>query len=268
MADLPPIVLMTDFGLRDPFVGIMKGVILSINPSATIVDLCHELDPGDVRSAAFALSMAFPYFPTGTIFAAVVDPGVGTGRRAVAADVGGKTVVCPDNGILSWVLHNHSLSRAVELHNPRFFLPEVSDTFHGRDVFAPVVAHLSLGVPLDRLGPPVDKLITFAIPEPIEKDEFIQGEVVYIDRFGNLVTNIARERLESWRGKSERGLGVRIGSTEIRGISGTYGDAPPERALAVFGSAGFLEIAVNRGSAAHLLGATMGSQVLVYWLDG
>ena len=265
MAARPIVALMTDFGLRDPFVGIMKGVILGINPSATIVDVCHELDPGDIRSAAFAFAMAFPYFPAGTIFAAVIDPGVGTRRRAIAADIDGNLVVCPDNGVLSWVLHNHSLREAVELSRSEFFLCEVSNTFHGRDVFAPVAAHLSMGVPLEELGPRVNDLSTFPTPEALAENESVQGEVVYVDRFGNLVTSIPREQLEGWRNESSGGrVRIQIGSMEIQGISATYGDGPPGRAVAVFGSAGFLEIAVNGGSAAQLLGAAIGSRVLVY----
>ena len=265
MAARPIIALMTDFGLRDPFVGIMKGVILGINPSATIVDVCHELDPGDIRSASLVLATAFPYFPAGTVFAAVVDPSVGTRRRAVAAEADDRLVVCPDNGILSWVLHNHSLRAAVELSRSEFFLFEVSNTFHGRDVFAPAAAHLSTGVSLEEFGPRVDDLAAFPIPQALAEDESIEGEVVYVDRFGNLVTNIAHNQLESWRNKSAGGrIRIQIGSMEIQGISATYGDAPPGHAVAVFGSAGFLEIAVNGGSAAQLLGAAIGSRVLVY----
>lgn len=264
-----PIALMTDFGLRDPFVGIMKGVILGINPSALIVDVSHEIAPGDIRGAAFALDMAFPYFPADTIFAVVVDPGVGTERRGVAARIGERTVVCPDNGLLTWVLRNRGLTSAVELAKREYFLPKVSDTFHGRDVFAPVAAHLSTGVRLEDLGPRIEDLTTFEIAEVVIADRSIQGEIVYVDRFGNLISNIAREQFDDWRPSAD-GVSVRvhIGSAEIQGISRTYSDAPRGHAAAVFGSAGFLEIATNGGSAAESFGASVGSRVSVYQLPG
>ncbi|HUV05283.1 MAG TPA: SAM-dependent chlorinase/fluorinase [Armatimonadota bacterium] len=261
---LGPIALLTDFGLRDPFVGIMKGVIMRINPSATVVDLCHELDPGDIRAAGFALAMAFPYMPEGTIFTVVVDPSVGTQRQGVAAEIDGRIFVGPDNGILSWVLKSRRIERAVRLENAEFFLPEVSDTFHGRDVFAPVAAHLSKGVPLDAFGPAVKDLSRFPIPELVISDRALQGEVVYVDRFGNLLTNITRQEFERWR-KKQAGdnLTVHFGSVEIRGISRTYGDVPPGHAVALFGSVGVLEVAVNGDSAAETLGVSMGLHVLV-----
>lgn len=264
-----PIALMTDYGLRDPFVGVMKGVILGINPSALIVDVGHEIAPGDVRGAAFALAMAFPYFAADTIFAVVVDPGVGTERRTIAARLGDRSVVCPDNGLLTWVLRNHGLTSAVELAEKEYFLPKVSETFHGRDIFAPVAAHLSKGVRLEDLGPRIEDLTTFDIAEVVIADRTIQGEIMHVDRFGNLISNIAREQFDSWRA-SEDGASVRvhIGSVEIHGISRTYADAATGHAVALFGSAGFLEIATNGGSAAESFGASVGSRVSVYQLPG
>lgn len=248
---------MTDFGLRDPFAGIMKGVILGINPSAEIVDVCHDIRPGDVKSAAFAILMAFGYFPAETIFTVVVDPGVGTERKAVAVEIGDKIVVCPDNGILSWVLRDHKLEKGVILSDPRFLLPNVCETFHGRDVFAPVAAHISLGVALADFGPEVKQLTTFPIPEVVEQGAAIQGEVVYVDRFGNLTTNIPGDRLP----KQAR---IHIGSVEVMGIRKAYGDVPPGHMAAVIGSMGCLEIAVNGGDAAQDLGASIGTHVVVY----
>lgn len=248
---------MTDFGLRDPFAGIMKGVILGINPSAEIVDICHDIRPGDIKSAAFSLLAAFPYFPTETIFTVVVDPGVGTERKASAAEIGDKIVVCPDNGILSWLHHEHGLGKAVELTNDQFFLPSVSGTFHGRDVFAPVAAHLSLGVQLEELGSEIKEVTTFPIPQVIEQGPGVQGEVVYIDRFGNLVTNVPGDRLPE---KAR----IHIGSVEVLGISKAYGDVPSGHMLAVIGSMGCLEIAVNGGDACQMLGASIGTHVVVY----
>lgn len=262
------IALMTDFGLTDPFAGIMKGVILSINPSAQIVDISHGIQPGDIKAASFALSMTLPFFSEGTIFVCVVDPSVGTDRRAVAADIDGRIVVCPDNGILSWILRDRSLCKAVELKNEKRFLPEVNSTFHGRDVFAPVAAHLSLGVPLEEFGPPASELATFHIPETDTGDRSLQGEAVYIDKFGNLITNIGQEEFEAWRSKHpDAPVKVHIASAEILGISRSFGDVPIGHSSALFGSAGYLEIAVNGGNAAESLGMSVGSRVLLYQLQ-
>jgi S-adenosylmethionine hydrolase len=262
-----PIGLMTDFGMRDPFAGIMTGVILRINHDARIVDVCYDIAPGDIQGAAFSLSMAFPYFPLGTIFTVVVDPGVGSPRRAIAVEIGGQVVVCPDNGVLTWVLQKHPDVKAVELTSRQYFLTEVSDTFHGRDIFAPVAAYLSKGVALDELGPQISDLTTFPIPRIVTGDRSIQGEVIYVDRFGNLVTNISREQLAPWQGKSGFGpVRVHVGSAEIQGIERAYSDVPKGRSLALFGSMGLLEIAVNGGSAIDTLGAKVGAHILVYRL--
>lgn len=250
---------MTDFGLRDPFAGIMKGIILGINPSARIVDLCHDFPPGDIKSAAYSLLMAFPYFPAETILMVIVDPGVGTDRTAIAAEIGDKIIVCPNNGVLSWALDCHELKTAVTLDNGEFFLPNVSGTFHGRDIFAPVAAYLSLGVRIEELGPKLEMPVTFPIPRIVEQGQAIQGEVVYIDRFGNLMTNIPADRLPE---KAK----IHIGSVEALGISKTYGDVLPGHMAAVIGSMGCLEIAVNGGDAAQMLGASIGTHVLAYKL--
>ena len=262
-----PIALITDFGLRDPFVGIMRGVILCVDPDVRIVDVCHDIAPGDIQGAAFSLSMAFPYFPQGTIFTVVVDPGVGGSRRAIAAEIDGKVVVCPDNGVLTWLLQQHSDVSAVELTSRQYFLAEVSDTFHGRDIFAPVAAYLSKGVSLDELGPRISDLTTFLVPQIVTGDRSIQGEVIYVDRFGNLITNISREQLAPWQGKSGFGpVRIHIGSAEIQSIEHTYSDVPKGKSLALFGSMGLMEIAVNGGSALDILGGKVGAHILVYRL--
>ncbi len=265
MGRVPVIALMTDFGLKDPFTGIMKAVIVSLNPSATIIDVCHGIEPGDIRGAAFALRMAFLYFPEGTIFVVVVDPGVGTERKAIAAEIEERIVVAPDNGVLSWVLKEHSARLAVELANPKFFLPRGSATFHARDVFAPVAGHLSKGVPLTDFGPTVDNPAAFPIPEVFEDTQLLRGEVVYIDRFGNLITNIGRQGFEGWRQEcSAEQITVCAGSSEIQGLHETYGAVSPGCSVAVFGSADLLEIAVNQGNAADSLGATVGTSVSLH----
>lgn len=265
MANSRIIASLTDFGARDPFVGIMKGVILGINPSAVLVDLGHDVEPGGVRAASFALRMAFPYFPESTIFLAVVDPGVGTERTAIAVEVEGKIIVCPNNGLPSWVLQDRKPGLVVELTEPRFHLPDVSRIFHGRDVFAPVAAHLSKGAALSDLGPAVNNLDTFDLPEVFVRTESLQGEVVYIDRFGNLITNIDRESLEKWlSGVSGGRISVQLGSRDINGISQAYGDVPREHTMALISSSGFLEIGMNQGNAAAHLGIDAGFPVMVY----
>ncbi len=265
MADTRPIALLTDFGTRDPFAGVMNGVILGINPDARIIDLGHEVDPGDIRSASFGLRMAFPYFPEGAVFLVVVDPGVGTDRRGIAAEIDGKYVVCPDNGLLSWLLHDRKPEAVVELADQRFHLPDVSGTFHGRDIFAPVAAHLSIGVRLSDLGPPVTDPVTFEIPVPAIGAQSIQGEIVYIDRFGNLITNIDGASLGRWlSGVPEGRISVQLGSRDIEGISRAYGDVLREHTAALVGSSGFLEIGINQGNAADYLGIGRGFPVMVY----
>lgn len=265
MAKSRPIALLTDFGTRDPFAGILSGVILGINPDACICDLGHDFDPGDIRSASFALRMAFPYFPERTVFIVVVDPGVGTERRAVAAEIDGRYVVCPDNGVLSWLIQDLKPGLMVELTEPRYHLPEVSGTFHGRDMFAPVGAHLSMGVALSDFGPPVDDPVVFKIPVLCIRPLSLQGEVVYVDRFGNLITNIDRISLDQWlSGVPEGRISVQLGSRDIDGISRTYGDVLRDHTAALIGSSGFLEIGINQGNAAEYLGVGRGFPVMVY----
>jgi S-adenosylmethionine hydrolase len=263
------IALITDFGLTDPFVGIMKGVILGTNPDARIVDISHGIGAGDLQGAALSLRMAFPYLPLGTTFVVVVDPGVGTKRRAVAACIGGRFIVCPDNGILSWLLFDNPATEIVDLNRSEFFRSAVSHTFHGRDIFAPVAAHLSMGVDLKALGDPIDDPVLFEIPTVAVTDRTLQGSIVYIDRFGNLITNITRSRLGEWINSIPGGrITVNLGSVEIHGISDNYGSVACNHAVAVFGSMDTLEIAINGGRASDSFGATVGGHVLVYRLTG
>lgn len=259
------IAVITDFGHKDPFAGIVAGVILGLNPAARIVDVCHEIRPGDIRSAAFALHMAYDYFPPETIFLVVVDPGVGTGRKAVAVRAGGRTVICPDNGIVSFLLADHTADVVVEVTEERFFLPNVSSTFHGRDIFAPVAAHVSLGTELTELGPPMSEPFTFPMPETRRIGDSLQGEIVYIDRFGNLITTIDRAVYEEWRGETPHSdVRVNFGSLEIDGISGTYADSPHGHPAAVFAGTETLEIAINGENAAESLNADIGMHVRLY----
>ncbi len=261
------ITLTTDFGTRDPYVGIMKGVILGINPRATLVDITHEIEPQNVRQGAFLLAAAVPYFPTGTIHLVVVDPGVGTARRPVAVQSGETLFVAPDNGILSLALGREF--RAVHLDRPEYWLPDVSNTFHGRDIFAPSTAHLSLGVPLQAMGSPVGDLIRLdpiarqldtplAVGLPFRTRRAILGRVIHIDRFGNCITNVPKSMLTLvYYTKST----LSIAGRSLQGIQRTYSDVERGQPLALVGSTGYLEIAVREGSAASQLGIHLGDQV-------
>ena len=249
------IALLTDFGLRDPYVGIMKGVILGIHPEARIVDLTHEVRPQDVREAAFLLSGSIRYFPDGTVFVAVVDPGVGTDRPILAVRTDRHVFLAPDNGLLGFLYQAAKIRRVVEVRQREYFLEPVSRTFQGRDIFAPVAARISMGLDIRKLGPTV-KTPKGLPPEPVAHNGTIEGEVVTIDRFGNLVTNIPGEGLSA---KAQ----VKLGSRTIKGLSETYESARPGHLLALVSSSGTVELAVNRGNAQEVTGAAVGSRVRI-----
>ncbi|HVO65206.1 MAG TPA: SAM-dependent chlorinase/fluorinase [Syntrophales bacterium] len=243
------ITLLTDFGLQDNYVGVMKGVIARINPDLNIIDITHDIPPQNLDAANFCLMTAYPYFPSGTIHVAVVDPGVGTQRKAVAIELLTGFLVGPDNGIFTGVLDHEKITMAVELTNPEYWLkPESSATFHGRDIFAPVGARLAAGTPLLKLGMEIDPvtLTRLDLPACTRSDDVITGYIQYIDRFGTLVTNIT--------GTSVKDLqwSVTTGGQIIPGCK-TYGNTRPGGLLALEGGHGFIEIAVNGGSANSLL---------------
>lgn len=253
--DLAPvrvITLMTDFGTSDHYVGVMKGVILNINPQVEIIDITHTIPPQDVHATAFLIDSAYRYFPTGTIHVIVVDPGVGSGRRAIACRTETAYFVCPDNGILTHILRNEEGIHTVAVENSAYFLPQVSNTFHGRDIFAPVAAHLSRGVPIDKLGSPVAESVQLPIPKPQVTDNTIIGQVIWIDVFGNLITNISQEVLESLEGRDS--VVIRAGSTEIDHFNRSYAESAVGDVLAIVGSFNKLEISINQGNAAQTLG--------------
>ncbi len=253
------ITLLTDFGTKDPYVAIMRAVILRINPAATIVDLCHDISPQDVEEAAFVLSTAYPYFPEDAVHLIVVDPGVGSERRAIAARTPRGTFVAPDNGVLSYVFARELVSQVVHLTNATYWLSPVSDTFHGRDIFAPAAAHLSLGLALADLGPAISDPVRFDITEPqAQNDGTIVGQVLYIDGFGNLITNIPGERLPAGRA-----LRVRIAGQNVAGPLKAYAEVRDGQLLALVDSSGYLEIAVRNGSAAATLRVGRGAAVAV-----
>jgi S-adenosylmethionine hydrolase len=258
----PLITLLTDFGLQDAYVGIMKGVILSLNPDARLVDLSHEVAPQEIMAAALMLQSAWSYFPHGTIHLAVVDPGVGSRRRAMAAACNGQFLVGPDNGLFSLIFAAHAPEIIINLENPRYFRPEISATFHGRDIFAPVTAHLSLGVALTELGPMLPDPVRLAWPVPKFKEAELIGQIVACDYFGNLISNIPFAELVSWL--RERSARFCIQGREISHLVTTYSDMPPGALMALEGSHGYLEFACRNGSAAEVLGASPGTRVEVY----
>lgn len=262
--DLTPsriITLMTDFGTSDHYVGVMKGVMLNINPQVQIVDITHTISPQDIHGAAFLIDSAYRYFPTGTIHVIVVDPGVGSERRAIVCQTETAYFVCPDNGILTHILHNEGHIRTVVLENSAYFLPQVSNTFHGRDIFAPVAAHLSHGVPIDKLGSPVAPSVQLPIPKPQVTDNTIVGQVIWIDSFGNLVTNISHEILGSLEGGDR--VVIRAGSAEIARLNRSYAESAVGEVLAIGGSFNRLEISINQGNAAQVLGLKRGDRVTI-----
>ncbi len=254
------ITLTTDFGTRDWFVGAMKGVIAKFAPKANVIDLTHEIPAGDLRGGAFALMASCRFFPKGTVHLAVVDPGVGTSRLAIAVQTADFFFLGPDNGVLSWALAREKIKAIRVLENERYFLRPVSGTFHGRDIFAPVAAHLCRGVPIRKFGPAQEDIIHLHWPKSRLRHLGIKGEVLYLDRFGNAITNIEAATLCSL---GKRALKVLLDQNRSCPIAAFYQSVPPGRPVAVVGSSGFLEIAINGGNAAQQLGLRVGQAVTV-----
>ncbi len=276
----PIIALLTDFGLADAYVGIMKGVVLGICPTARLIDLTHDIQPQNVRQAAYVLLTAYRYFPPETVFLVVVDPGVGTARAPIAVETAHGRFVAPDNGVLSYVLQETPPRQTVALTEHRFHLPEISQTFHGRDIFSPVAAYLAQGTPLTAFGPPRQNLVTLPPPRLSADAGKIVGEVLHIDRFGNLISSIGRL---SWEDEEHlqfsprfgvrmdvppalvaKACRVQIGGHPVGPIRRTYGAVPAGTVTALIGSAGQLEIGVNQGNAAEVLGMTIGDPVVLH----
>lgn len=253
------VALLTDFGTRDHYVGTMKGVILSVCPEATLVDITHDIPRQDILAAARELGAAYHYFPAGSVFLAVVDPGVGAGRRGIAADGGGYRFVGPDNGVFSVVFSDAGPARVVELRERKFARSHISRTFEGRDRFAPAAGWLARGTDLREFGPPVFDPVLLPVPTPVISEEAIDGEVVRVDHFGNLVTNIEQETLERFA----RPVVACLHDRRITRLVLTYAEAGAGEICALVGSSGHLEIAMNGGSAADALKAGRGDVVRV-----
>ena len=251
------VTLTTDFGLRDPYVAEMKGVMLGIAPDLHFVDVTHDVESHDVVGAALALEATVPFFPPGTVHLAVVDPGVGTARRGLVVTARDAVFVAPDNGLLTPILARGDW-RAYELSAPELRLPRVSRTFHGRDVFAPAAAHLARGVPPARFGAAVDDPVRLPWPEVHAVGGAVAGAVLHVDRFGNLITSIAAEAVEALGAEAS----IHIAGRRLP-LVGTYADLPLGAAGALIGSSNRLEVAVREGSAAVVLKARRGTPVAV-----
>lgn len=255
----PVIALLTDFGTRDHYAGTMKGVAVGICPEATFIDISHEVPAHDVLAGALELAASYRYFPAGTIFLVVVDPGVGSTRRGIAAEAGDFKFVAPDNGVLTAVLDEHAPKRVVELTERRYARPTVSRTFEGRDRFAPAAAWLAKGVELPALGRPAGAIQRLDIPQPELREQEIRGEVLRVDRFGNLITNVDRRTFD--RLAANGNLDIRIGPHAVPKFVSTYADAAPGEICALFGSSDHVEIAANGASAASALRVDRGAPV-------
>lgn len=274
------ITLTTDFGLVDAYVGTMKGVMLGIAPDARLVDITHQIPPQDVRQTAYVLYTVYRFFPPRTVHLVVVDPGVGGARRAIALRTPCGSFVGPDNGVFSYVMAEQPVDAAVELVDPRYHRPRVSQTFHGRDIFAPAAAHLAAGVPIDRFGPQVPDPVTIPLPHLQVNPGIVSGEVLHVDHFGNVITSIGRlvwqaEELTlkpAFREAEAPQIHLRAGEAsitmeghEIQGLRRTYAEVEPGDALALVGSTGHLEISVREGSGARELGLQVGDSVELRW---
>ncbi len=259
------ITLLTDFGTEDAYVGVMKGAILSINPSAVVVDVCHYIDPQDLIEAAFFIKSSFKYFPKGTVHIVVVDPGVGGTRSVVAVKLSGHIFLAPDNGVLTLLMDEEEIDTIVRVENAHYFLNSISQTFHGRDIFAPVGSHISKGVSIEKLGPNLDlkELMRLSIPKPYISDkEELMGTIISIDRFGNCISNINENCLNEFvKNGSEKQIEIKIGKTAIKSLSHSYAEVDSGCPLAIVGSFGYLEIALNCGNASHQLNVEKGDNI-------
>jgi S-adenosylmethionine hydrolase len=260
---MPPVIaLLTDFGTADPYVGAMKGAILSVCPDAILVDILHEVPAHDVAAGALALDAAYRHFPPGAVFVVVVDPGVGTPRRPLVIGAGRWLFVGPDNGVFTFVLEAHPSARVHLLASPLLFREPVSPVFHGRDVFGPSAARLARGLALEEAGPEVTDPVRLPVPASVRRDDACEGSVLAVDRFGNMITSLGEPDLATLRGRDRRPLEVLVGRTCMPLVS-TYGEVAEGELCALVGSSGRLEVAANRARAAETLGAGVGTAVVV-----
>ena len=261
MGKTPFITLITDFGEASVYVGIMKSVLLSINPECHIIDITHHISPQDREEAAFVLKSAHPFFPPDTIHLVVVDPGVGSARKPIIVETARSWFVGPDNGVFSFIFLEDQKKRVWEITNERYFLSPVSSTFHGRDIFAPIAAHISSGVSILEIGKELRDFVQLEGLEPEVHQDMLKGRIVFIDHFGNLVSNISHKLFTRVVGKNP--FQIIVGNRVLRRIYPTYSDAEDGEVFSLFGSSGQLEISVRQGNCQKLLNVSKGLQVSV-----
>ncbi|MBZ5516085.1 MAG: SAM-dependent chlorinase/fluorinase [Acidobacteriia bacterium] len=263
------VTLITDFGDADYYVGVMKGVIAGINPDAEIVDICHQVNSYDIFDGAYTLAQSYRFFPTDTIHLIVVDPGVGTARRPILARTMDYKFVAPDNGVLSLIFEREESIEVRHVTSDHYFLNPVSNTFHARDIFAPVAGWLSKGVEVDKFGEPIDDYAKFLSPRPKRVgDHFLKGVALRVDKFGNIITNISPEDLPQLFQENPPPFKIVINQQEITRLNLSYSMGKPSEIFAIVGSSGFLEICTNRGSAAKALNASRGAEIGVMLGEG
>jgi len=262
LSNAPIVTLTSDFGINDHFVGTMKGVILNIAPEAKIIDISHSVQPFDILDGALAIAQAYSYFPTGTTHVVVVDPGVGTARRPLLVSTERHYLVAPDNGVLSLILDREERVKVRHITGQHYFLQPISNTFHGRDVFAPVAGYLAKGVDPAKMGDEISDYVRFSAPKPkAVDDKTFRGVVLKVDRFGNLVTNFTLSDVPGLFQEPPVPFKIVIADREITELHNTYSEALPNEVFAILGSMGYLELAASRASAAQLLGVGKGSEV-------
>lgn len=257
------ITLTTDFGLRDPYVAEMKAVILNINPDSKIVDITHEIEKFNIRMGSYILAAASSFFPKGTIHVAVIDPSVGTRRQAILVQTENHYYIGPDNGVLALATESQVTERIYRIENPRFMLPKISYTFHGRDIFAPAAAYLAKGISPSEFGQEIQEVVRPRFAKTIQTKNSLTGEVIHVDGFGNIITNLREEDLETIGARSMINLQLRNTALELK-LCRTYSEVGPQRALAIIGSHNFLEISINQGNAARCFKTSVGDKVKAY----
>lgn len=257
------ITLTTDFGLLDPYVAEMKGVILKINPQAKIVDISHNIEKFNISMGAYVLAAAAPYFPEGTIHVAVVDPGVGTKRKPILIEAKNGFFIGPDNGVLALAAVKQGIRHVYEIENPKFMLPKVSSTFHGRDIFAPAAAFLSKGVSASEFGREIRKIVTPRFAKISKRGDMLIGEVIHVDGFGNIVTNFTEKELALIGAKDMVKVKLKGSMVSLK-LCKAYADVEPQKPLAIIGSHDFMEVSINQGNAAETFKVKLGDRVTLY----
>jgi S-adenosylmethionine hydrolase len=258
----PVITLTTDYGTGDHLVGVMKGVMLSVNPEINIVDITHDVLPHDILDGAITIGQAYKYFPSKTIHVVVVDPGVGTARRPILVAADQHYFVAPDNGVLSSVYDQTEALYVWNIISEHYFRNPISNTFHGRDVFAPVAAWLSKSWQTSAFGEPITDFVRFNIPKPKAAGKFVKGVVLRVDHFGNLVTNLTAEDVPGLASADGK-FTIKAGNAVVKKVVPTFAEGPAGEAVAIVGSSGYIEISVNKANAAKTLGITRGAEVTV-----